>query len=160
QWKAEIARLEATLRTPTPEVEAGRSKWEKAFPLDLKWQTPRPGTAKSQSGSAVTVDEDGSVHVAAGAKNDTYTVQGPLEGSTLRALRLEALPDAKLPGNGPGHADGHFLVTRVAAAVTPPREQPLAGRFVRIEIPGKQKILSLAEVQVFRGNDNVALKGE
>jgi hypothetical protein len=108
----------------------------------------------------VTVDEDGAVHVAAGAKNDTYTVEVPLEGDTLRALRLEALPDAKLPGKGPGHADGNFLLTRVAAAVTPPGEESPTGRFVRIEIPGKQKILSLAEVQVFRGNDNVALKGE
>jgi hypothetical protein len=36
----------------------------------------------------------------------------------------------------------------------------LSGRYVRIEIPGEEKILSLAEVQVFSGADNVALQGE
>src|SRR5262249_28095429 len=37
--------------------------------------------------------------------------------------------------------------------------KPAAGRFVRIELPGKGKMLSLAEVQVFRNGQNVALKG-
>src|SRR5581483_3021295 len=34
------------------------------------------------------------------------------------------------------------------------------GRFVRIELPGKDKFLSLAEVQVFSGKENIALHGE
>ncbi len=34
------------------------------------------------------------------------------------------------------------------------------GRFVRIELPGKQKTLTLAEVEVFAGADNVARKGK
>jgi hypothetical protein len=38
-------------------------------------------------------------------------------------------------------------------------ETPLA-RFVRIELPGKKKLLSLAEVQVFSDSKNVALKGK
>jgi hypothetical protein len=36
---------------------------------------------------------------------------------------------------------------------------PWKGRWVRVEIPGKQKLLSLAEVQVFSGEQNVALAG-
>jgi cytochrome c553 len=35
-------------------------------------------------------------------------------------------------------------------------EGPIAARFIRIELPGKEKILSLAEVQAFRGETNVA----
>ncbi|MCH7685841.1 MAG: DUF1553 domain-containing protein [Planctomycetes bacterium] len=38
-------------------------------------------------------------------------------------------------------------------------EKPKA-RFVRIELPGKKKMLSLAEVQVFSDSNNVALKGK
>lgn len=34
-----------------------------------------------------------------------------------------------------------------------------SGRFVRIEIPGRRKTLTLAEVQVFSGSQNVALQG-
>jgi mono/diheme cytochrome c family protein len=62
-------------------------------------------------------DEEAIIRVAAGAKNDTYTVELPLEGGKLRALRLEALPDDSLPGKGPGHAAGNFVVTRVAATL-------------------------------------------
>ncbi|HUG90761.1 MAG TPA: DUF1553 domain-containing protein [Planctomycetaceae bacterium] len=38
--------------------------------------------------------------------------------------------------------------------------QKIAGRFVRIELPGREKILSLAEVQVFSGEANVAPAGQ
>jgi hypothetical protein len=34
------------------------------------------------------------------------------------------------------------------------------GRFIRIEIPGREEFLSLAEVQVFSGDENVAPKGK
>ncbi len=37
-------------------------------------------------------------------------------------------------------------------------EGPVRGRFVRVELPGKGKILSLAEVQVFQGDRNLATK--
>ena len=35
-----------------------------------------------------------------------------------------------------------------------------SGRYVRVEIPGNNKMLSLAEVQVFAGAENVAKSGE
>ena len=37
-------------------------------------------------------------------------------------------------------------------------DQPRSARYVRIEIPGKRRMLSLAEVQVFSGSKNIALK--
>ena len=157
---AEIAQLEKVLQTPTPELQAAQARWEQAFPLDLKWSMLKPAEVKSQAGMAATIDADASVRIAAGAKNDTYTLQIPLEASTLRALRLEALPDDTLPGKGPGHAAGNFILTRATASIVAPATQQLSGRFVRVELPGKQKMLSLAEVQVFRGAENLALKGE
>jgi hypothetical protein len=47
----------------------------------------------------------------------------------------------------------------------PPKKQDSAskgirGRYVRIELPGEKRILSLAEVEVFSGDDNVAPKGK
>ena len=61
---------------------------------------------------------------------------------------------------GPGHAGGNFVVSRVTAQLVPPATARPTGRFVRISLPGKDRILSLAEVQVFSGAENVALKGE
>lgn len=157
-WQSELQQVERTLKTPTPELLAARDKWDAAFPRDLAWRTLAPADVTSQSGSAVTI-ENAIVSVAAGAQNDNYTVSFPLEAGKLRALRLEALTEDALPGHGPGHANGNFVVTKVEARLTPPRETPLIGRFVRIEIPGKQKILSLAEVQVFSGAENIASRG-
>ena len=77
----------------------------------------------------------------------------------LRAIRIETLPDDGLPGKGPGHADGNFLITKVSARVNPPAGASLLGRYVRIELPG-DKLLSLAEVQVFSGTENISSKGE
>lgn len=78
----------------------------------------------------------------------------------LRAIRIETLPDDSLPGHGPGHAEGNFLISKVSARVHPPTGSSLLGRYVRIELPGGEKYLSLAEVQVFSGNDNIASRGE
>ncbi len=40
------------------------------------------------------------------------------------------------------------------AAVGDRQETPAPARYVRIELPGPQRILSLAEVQVFSGTKN------
>jgi len=160
QWEQQLAQLQTILKTSTPELKAAQAKWEADFPLELKWHGLKPSSVKTQAGAETKVAEDGSVLVATAAMNDTYTVELPLEAGTIQALRLDALTDDTLPGKGPGHAGGNFVVTKVAASIVPPEATALTGRFVRIEIPGKQKILSLAEVQAFHGSENIALKGE
>jgi hypothetical protein len=160
QFQADIAKIEQALKMPTPELKVAQSKWEQAFPLDLKWRGLKPTAVKSQMGLETKFSSDGSIHVAAGAKNDNYTIDAATDAASFRAMRIEVLPDDALPGKGPGHANGNFVVTRVSAVVTPPQGSSLTGRIVRIELPGKQKFLSLAEVQVFSGAENVAIRGE
>ena len=96
----------------------------------------------------------------AGATSPKLSTEHWALGTKITALRLEALPDDTLPGKGPGHAGGNFAVTRIRATLLPPAGAtgPRA-RFVRIELPGKAKYLQLAEVQVFSGAENFALKG-
>jgi hypothetical protein len=49
------------------------------------------------------------------------------------------------------------LKSRAGASDAPKLvDGPVSARYVRIELPGKEKILSLAEVQVFAGDSNVA----
>ena len=103
---------------------------------------------------------DEGVFAEKSSAKDTYTVELPLAAKRLTGLRLEALPDPKLPGMGPGHAGGNFVITHIKAELIPPAASRPTARFVRITLPGKDRILSLAEVQVFSGSDNVALKGE
>ena len=146
-WEAEVIALEAKRRTPPASVMANQPKWEASFPKAVKWESPKP-VVKTKSGAAAAVKDDGSVEVDKRAKQDTYTVELPAAGGPITALRLETFPGA------------NFVVTSVRASVVPPGNTPApTGRYVRIELPGKGKILSLAEVQVFSAGANVALKG-
>ncbi|MBI4604927.1 MAG: DUF1553 domain-containing protein [Planctomycetes bacterium] len=159
--QARIGRLEDELRTATPELLAAQARWERDFPIGLRWASIRPSSVRSKAGAAAKVLEDGAVLVEAGQARDAYAVEAPLGLAELLALRLEALPHDSLPGKGPGHAgNGGFVVTRVRAAIAPPDAAPPAGRYVRIELPGRGRFLSLAEVQVFCGAENAAARGE
>ncbi|MCZ6793310.1 MAG: DUF1553 domain-containing protein, partial [Planctomycetota bacterium] len=139
-------------------LAAAQARWERTFAEDLEWQPLAPGSVVSAAGAKVSRREDGSVLVERGGKTDSYTVELPFSGR-LTGLRLETLPDDGLPGKGSGHGGGNFVVSRVSATLVPPGKSRPSARFVRISIPGKQKILSLAEVEVLRGGENLARKG-
>ncbi len=161
-WESELAVTDSKFKTPPATVTAAADKWAREFPINLEWRTARPSLAKAASGVALAVAADGAVLAAKNdGKTDTYTIEVPVSQSQkLSALRLDALTHDSLPGNGPGFAGGNFVVTRVRADVQPPAAtKGPAARYVRIELPGKSKILQLAEVQVFSGGENVAQKG-
>jgi hypothetical protein len=161
EWQQELAQLDQDQlkQASSPELQAARQQWDAAFPRDLEWQNLKPLTAAADSGAAFTLSEDGQLSVAAKGANDKYSIELALPGGTIKALRLEALPDDALPGKGPGHAGGNFVLSRITATVSPPQGVGLSGRYVRIELPGKQQNLHLAEVQAFRGAVNVAQSG-
>ena len=159
--QAEIARLEKIVQTPTPALETAQADWEKKFATSLTWNPLVPVTVNSKEGAVIQRNEDGTVRFERGGKTDVYTLEIPVKtDEAITALRLDALPDSKPPGRGVGHADGNFVVSRVLAAISSTNNLPVAGRFVRIELPGKDKILSLAEVQVYRSSTNLAKQGE
>lgn len=157
-WEAELRGVESVLKTPTPELLTAQTAWAAAFPRELSWQPLVPAEVLSEAG-AVTSAHGAVVTVAGGAKADTYTLSFSLPEQPFRAIRLETLTDDSLPGRGPGHGGGNFVITGVEAALTPKDSASISGRYLRIEIPGPQKILSLAEVQLFAGEENIAPQG-
>jgi hypothetical protein len=159
-WEAEIAAIGQKFRDTAPKLAAAQQQWEKSLTLNPKWTSPKPASAKSKGELAIAVRDDGAIFVDKPAAKDSYTVELPLTAKRLTALRLGALPDAKLPGMGPGHAGGNFVISRVTAQLVPPMTARPSGRFVRISLSGPNRILSLAEVQVYSGADNIATKGE
>ena len=60
------------------------------------------------------------------------------KGGALTALNIKPVPNT------------------VSAQITPVDTQTVAGRFVRVLVPGKAQYLGLAEVQVFSGGQNIA----
>ena len=77
-------------------------------------------------------------------------------------MRVEALPDPSLPAGGPGRADdGRFVLNDLKLSVAPRQSAPPdAAATSGSSCPARERILSLAEVQVFSGDQNVALRGE
>ena len=155
-----IAALGSTDTTPTPARLTALQSWEKSLPPAPRWQTATPVEVTRQSGLSASIHPDASVTAAEPAKTDVYTVDVDLgDIKTLTALRLETLPDEKITGKGPGHANGNFVITQVKAELRRPDSSRPAGQLIRIENLGANQILSLAEVQVFRGNENIASQG-
>ncbi len=158
-WQAEIAALDRTFKAAGSAHLAAAGDWARAFPARLAWQTPVPAVVKSAGGATVRVEQDGAVFVEPGKKKDTTTVELPVPaGESVTALRLESLPRESQPGQGAAGAGGHFVVTRVRVGIKAP-EPFRRARYVRVESPGKARKLSLAEVEVFRGGENIAGKG-
>lgn len=148
----EIAALEERFRSPDPTWLAGFQTWDERFPRDLAWQRPKPDKATTDGAGAASLGDDGFVSIAKNVATATHTVEIPLSGPSLGAVRLETEPAVGF---------GNFVLTALRAELVPPSgtEGPRA-RFVRIELPGKDKILQLAEVEVFAGGANLAAKGK
>jgi hypothetical protein len=113
--RIEIARLEKLLATDSPEIARARSEWEKSVLAGSQWLPLDLSTVKSSAGATLTKEQDESVLVSGpNSSNDTYTLVTTTPFKEITALRIEALPDARLPAFGPGRApDGNFLLSKV-----------------------------------------------
>lgn len=135
-------------------------RWEESLRAANRWTVLAPSHVRSDASAPVSIQDDHSVRVATTADQDsTETVFVAEQPFQFHAIRLEALPDTSLPQNGPGFADGNFVLSGIELFVDQGDTSFPAGRFVRIDLPGENRILSLAEVQVFSGSQNVAVHG-
>ena len=131
---------EPELPLPTPEQTAQRAKLvqdiaaaQAKLPLDKKkfeawlkthraeaidWRFLRPTQAKATR-SWLEIEEDDSIFVQGDAsKHDTYELEFANLPAGITALRLEVLPDERLPKNGPGRAyyegpKGDFFLSEI-----------------------------------------------
>ncbi|HEY1065718.1 MAG TPA: DUF1549 domain-containing protein, partial [Pirellulales bacterium] len=158
-----IAAAKQRLETTTPELEAAQAQWEADLRVQPTWTTLQPVDVSADNGVSLKPLEDGSV-LAEGENpaNSTYRLIATTGIPNITAIRLETLPDPSLPRGGAGRAaDGNFVLSRFSATYGPDApDAPPIGRFVRIELPGEQKMLSLAEVQVFSEGKNLATAGK
>lgn len=166
ELESQVAELNQTLQTATAELQAEQRVWEASLQQAVAWQTLTPDTVNRRSEQDLTILEDGIVFTDSVAKQDVYTLEVPLSGSTaeptspINALRLEVLPQPSLSRKSSGVGGGNFVLTGVQAQLIPVNDPVVRGRYVRITNHGKGQILSLAEVQVFSGAANVALDGK
>ncbi len=166
EWQQQLEKLKTKLRTPTPQLAESQKRWESRIKTPLKWESATPQQASSSQNSTLQIRDDHSLFVKQVSEKENYEIRlsvpqtGNKDKAEWAAIRLETLPDETLPGKGAGHGSGNFVVTRVSANIEPAGNRSPLVKKVRLEIPGKKKILSLAEVQVFSAGNNVALQGE
>jgi len=88
------------------------------FPLsNVEWQTPKDIAAKAASGSKVETLSDGTLFFGAESPDkDTYTIEPEADATGIDRIRLEVLPDDRLPNKGPGRSPGgNFVLTDINA---------------------------------------------
>ena len=119
---AELKTLEDAMSAPNPEVDAAQPAWEQSVRAsDEAWTVIRPDTARADH-ATLTPQPDGSL-LASGPHPgvDRYRLEGRLPPGRLTAVRLEALPDERLPQGGPGRDPyGNFLLNGFAIELLSP----------------------------------------
>jgi hypothetical protein len=118
---AEMERLEKILKAETPELKKEQEQWEKEIAGGAGWSILPVTRAKSDSGTHLQRESDGSIFAeGATPPTDTYELTANTPLKRITAVRLEVLPDPRLPGNGPGRAgDGNFVLTHFHMSVAP-----------------------------------------
>ncbi|MFM7592465.1 MAG: hypothetical protein ACKO85_11785, partial [Isosphaeraceae bacterium] len=162
---AKIAAIEGKIKSlaslPLPKGEAFRKEleaWTATIKRSTAWSPAR--ILKAETTSDRTLETGGAGELFAGGKaakaTDTISIQLP---AGVTAVRLEALAN-ETEITGPGLAPhGNFVLSSLSGMIDEGKTGLDHVRFVRIELPGNEKMISLAEVEVFRGAENIARKG-
>jgi len=161
--KTELESIDKQIIAPNPSLQTEQDLWAASLQPALSWTDSKLAEASAKSNSTVSIEENGSFKVESTTPTDVFTIDLPISdldfASRLSGLQIRTLPDVSLPGGGAAIGNGNFVLTDVSASLME-NIAGVQGRFVRIELPGKEKILSLAEVQVFSNGMNVALGGK
>lgn len=115
-----LAGLEEAARAAAvvpPELAAALESWESEMrgAPQVPWDVVRPVSASSDQGVVLAVEDDHSL-TATGGRPDRaiYQIQLPDAAVPFTGIRIDTLPDARLPSNGAGRSDsGNAVITRV-----------------------------------------------
>ena len=157
--RSQLSEIDGRLDAQESERYEARLTWQAAALRNHdSWVVPPVIGALSRGGADLVADGSGILR-ASGAQtpDDLYQVELQLEAGTWHGLRLEVLAEQ---GRGPGRpAHGNFVLNELRASSSP-RTTALRGQRIRLELPGPARVLSLAEVQVWSGADNIARTGQ
>jgi hypothetical protein len=120
--RVELKKYQNQLTEATPERLERQAAWEKdLLEFEQRWEPLHPTRVSSSGGATLTAGADGSV-LASGKTpdSDTYVLEAKAPIGDITSIRIEALPDASLPGGGPGRDHyGNFMVQGVTVEAGP-----------------------------------------
>ena len=134
---AEHEKILASIRDyEEKELQDNLRAWDATRPRPAHWQPLRAQRLSSKVGKELSQGEDLSVFVTrVDGRLDTYVFVAETDLEEITAIRLEVLPDDRLPSKGPGQAgNGNFVLTdfRVFAA---PADDEAGRRRLTLENP-------------------------
>ncbi len=121
----------ATRRNYEQHIASDRAKhWAATLAkIELaKWEPLKPSYLSASSGEELTLQDDLSI-LASGPtpENSTYTIVATSQLPTITGLKLEVLPHASLPNQGPGRApDGDFDLSELLIEAEPVPAEDIA----------------------------------
>ncbi|MCP4817496.1 MAG: hypothetical protein GY888_33700 [Planctomycetaceae bacterium] len=146
--KAAIAAADKMLKDYQQGEDARFIEWETTGGGKSAWTTVDAKEMKSKIGTTLAKEKDGIIFASGKNGKDTFTITAETMMKNLTGLRLEALPDKRLPKGGPGRApgDGNFVLTELELMWAP------------ADKPNEQKKLKLekAKADFSQGNYAVA----
>jgi hypothetical protein len=95
---------------------ARQAAWEAGFSKKVDWSPVTFVSGKTAGAATIQVQPDGSLLVigAAPPARELYTVTVETPLKEVTGIRLEVLPDDRLPGKGPGRAEnGNFVLNEL-----------------------------------------------
>ena len=164
ELESQVAELKLQIETSTPELVLAQKAWEEEMIASPEWSPLVPERVVRINDEPATILDNGGILIGSPQEKDTYTIDISLgesndsSASGIAAIRLESLPHETLDDNS-GFGGGNFVITGIKAEIIPVEPTTPTAKFIRVTNNGKKQILSLAEVQVFSGNKNVAVNG-
>jgi mono/diheme cytochrome c family protein len=133
ELRAQIAKLQTVLDTPTAGLAAAQAQWEQGIKkAETEWTVLQPSHFVSQGGATLKPLPDGSL--LASGKNpdaDSYEISAGTELTGITGVRLEVMSDPSLPAGGPGRdPNGNFFLSDFEVQAAPAGKAAIAQKIV------------------------------
>jgi hypothetical protein len=114
---AQLEKQAADAAQTTPDVLAALTEWEKSLsqgPI-VEWTVLSPTSATADLGVSLEITAEKTVFASGNAPNQAeYRIELPAQTIPVTGIRIDTLPDARLPQGGAGLSDsGNAVLTRV-----------------------------------------------
>ncbi len=122
--KAAITKAEAAAKAVYEKAPEQQPRWESYLDLTTEWHLLDVQVGRAAGVEKLEVLPDGSVFATALPEgrqtNGNYQLRGKTTLTNITAIKLEVLPDDRLPNNGPGLApDGNFVLSEITVRTDP-----------------------------------------
>jgi hypothetical protein len=120
---AAIQKAEEGVKLAAEKAATLQARWEQYVDLTTEWVPLELTVAKAAGVEKLTVEPDGSLFATAFSDGrmatGNYQINGKTTLENITAIKLEVLPDDRLPNNGPGIArDGNFVLSELNVSAT------------------------------------------